>query len=59
MGRGVGLGDLTGNGKHHCNRMLCGGDGVAERRIHHDDAFFRGFGDIHIIYADPCAANDL
>ena len=38
MGRGVGLRDLAGQREHHRDGMLGGGDRIAERRVHDDDA---------------------
>ena len=36
--RGVGLRDLPRQRQHQRDRMLGGGDRIAERRVHHDDA---------------------
>ena len=38
LGRGVGRGNLAGKRKHQRDRVLGGGDRIAERRVHHDDA---------------------
>jgi hypothetical protein len=40
-------------------RMLGGGDRIAERRVHHDDAASRGGRDVDIVDADPGAAYHL
>ena len=37
--------------------MFGGGDGIAERRVHHDDAFRGGGGNIDIVDADAGAAD--
>ena len=39
LGRGIGFRDLPRHGKHHGNGVLCRSDRIAERRVHHDDAF--------------------
>ena len=39
--------------------MLGCGDGIAERRIHHDDALGGGGGNVNVINADTGAANHL
>ena len=57
--RGVGLGQLAGHGEHHGDGVLGGGDRIAERRVHHDDAAPRGGGNIDIVDADAGAADDL
>src|SRR5690606_31254880 len=48
-----------GDGEHQCDGMLGGGDGVAEGRVHHDDAAARGGGDVDIVDADAGAADHL
>ena len=57
--RGVGGGNFARQSKHHRNRMFCGGDRIAERRVHHDHAARRGGGNIDVIDADAGAAHDL
>ena len=59
MGGGVGLGQLAGDRKHHRYRMFGGGDGVAERRVHHDHALFRRRRNIDVVNADPGAGDDF
>jgi hypothetical protein len=39
--------------------VLGGGDRIAERRVHHDDALRRGGGNLDIVDADAGAADDL
>jgi hypothetical protein len=39
--------------------VLGGGDGIAEGRVHDDDAPRRGGGDLHIVDADAGAADHL
>ena len=51
--------DLPGERKHQRDRMLGGGDRVAERRVHHDDAASRGGWNVDVVDADAGAANDL
>ena len=57
LGRGIGARDLPGEREHQRDRMFGGGDGIAERRVHHDDAFRRGGGNIDIVDADAGAAD--
>ena len=59
LGRGIGLRDLTRDGKHHRDGMFGGGDRIAKRRVHHDHPFFCGRRDIDVIDANPCPAHDL
>jgi hypothetical protein len=59
MGRGVGLGDLAGDGEHHRDGVLGGGDRVAEGRVHHDHALLGGGRDVDIVDADAGAADHL
>ena len=59
MGRGIGLGDLAGQRHHQRDRVLGRGDGVAEGRVHHDDAARRGGGNVDIVDADAGAADHL
>jgi hypothetical protein len=39
--------------------MLCRGDRVPARRVHHDDALFGGSGNIHIVQPYACSSHDL
>ena len=39
--------------------MFSGGDGIAERRIHHNDTLLRRGSDIDIVDADTSAADDF
>ncbi len=57
LGRDIGLGNLPGEREHHSDRMFGGGDGIAERRIHHDNPLRRGGGNIDIVDADPGATD--
>ncbi len=57
-GRGVGGGDLPGAGEQHGDRVLGGGDRVAEGGVHHHDALGRGRGDVDVVDADAGAADD-
>src|SRR6185295_14667877 len=57
MRRGVGFGNLAGERHHQRQRMLGGGDGVAERGVHDDDAARRGGRDVDIVDADAGAAD--
>ena len=59
MGRGIGRRDLPGQRKHHRDRMFGGGDGVAERGVHHDDALGGSGGNLDIIDADAGASDHL
>ena len=59
MGGGIGGRQLTGQCKHQRNRMFGRRDRIAERRVHHDDAFARGRRDIDIVDADAGTADDL
>ena len=59
LGRLVGERDLPGESKHHRDSVFSGGDGVAERRVHNDDAASRSAVDIDIVDADPGAADDF
>ena len=59
MGGGIGLGDLSRQRKHHGDGVLCRGDGIAERRVHHHNAFLRGGGQVDIIDTNTGAANDF
>src|ERR1700730_16615061 len=57
LGRRIGLGNLAGEREHQCDRMFGGGDRIAKRRIHHDNAFPGRGGNIDIIDADSRAAD--
>ena len=59
MGRGVGLRDLSRQREHHGDGVLCRGDGIAERRVHHHNAFLGGGGQVDIIDTDTGAADDF
>ena len=59
LGRAVGHRDLARQREHHRDRVLCGGDRIAVRGIHDDDAALGGGGDVDIVDADPGAADDL
>ena len=56
-GRGVGFGDLPGERQHQRDGVLGGGDRIAERRVHHDDAARGGGGNVDIVDADAGAAD--
>ena len=53
------FGDLTCDSEHHRDSVLSRGDHVAEGRVHHDDTFFRGSRDVHVIDADTSASDDF
>ena len=57
--RGIGLRDLPGQRHHHRQRVLGGGDRVAEGRVHHDDAARGGGGDVDVVDADAGAPDHL
>ena len=59
VGRGRGLGDLTGDCKHHCYGMFGRCDHVAKRGVHDDHTFFGGSFTVDIVDADPCAPDDF
>jgi hypothetical protein len=59
MGRGIGQGNVAGQGQQHGDGVLRRGDGIAERRVHHHDALGRGRVQIDIVDADPGTADDL
>ena len=59
LGAGVGRGDLAGQREHQRDGMLGGGDGVAERRVHHHDAVRRRRLDVDIVDADAGATDDF
>ncbi len=54
-----GLGDLAGEGEHHGDRVLGGGDRVAVRRVHHHDAARGGGAHVDVVDADAGAADHL
>ena len=56
-GRGVGFGDLPRQRQHQRDGVLGGGDRIAERRVHHDDAARGGGGNVDIVDADAGAAD--
>ena len=56
-GRSVGLGDLPRQRQHQRDRVLGGGDRIAEWRVHHDDAARRRGRNIDIVDADAGAAD--
>ena len=59
LGLLIGLGDLAGEGEDQGDGVLGGGDRIAERRVHHDNALRGSGGDIDIIDPDAGAANHL
>ena len=59
MCRGVGGGKLAGQRHHQRDGVLGGGDRIAERRVHHDDAGGGRGRDIDIVDADAGAADDF
>ena len=59
LGRGVGLRQLAGNGEHERDGMFSRRDGIAEGRVHHDDAALGGSRNVDIVDADAGAADDL
>ena len=56
-GRGVGFGNLPRQRQHQRDGVLGGGDRIAERRVHHDDAARRRRRDVDIVDADAGAAD--
>ena len=52
-------GNLARQRQHQRDRVLGGGDRIAERRVHHDDALGRGGGNFDIVDADAGAADHL
>jgi hypothetical protein len=59
LGGRVGLGQLAGKREHQRDGVLGGGDGIAERRVHHHHTL-RGRGrNINIVDADAGAADHL
>ncbi len=59
LGRLVGLRDLAGEREQHRDRVLGGGDRIAERRVHDHDPAGRGGGHVDRIDADAGAADHL
>ena len=59
LGGEVGGRELAGEREHEGDRVLGGGDRVAERRVHHDDATGGGGRDVDVVHADPGAADYL
>ena len=55
----VGLRDLAGQRHHQRERMLGRGDGIAEGRVHDDDALGGGGLDVDVVDADAGAADHL
>lgn len=55
----MGLRDVTGDGKHHGQGVLGGGDCVGGGGVHNDDAVAGGGFDVDVVVAHPGAANDL
>ena len=55
----VGLRDLAGERHHQRERVLGGGDGIAEGRVHDDDALGGGGLDVDVVDADAGAADHL
>ncbi len=59
LGRGIGLRDFARQRQHQRDRVFGGGDRIAERRVHHDDALGGGRRDLDIVDADAGAADHL
>ena len=59
LGRDVGARDLPSEREHQCDRMLGGGDRIAERRVHHDHAASGGGRNVDVVDADARAADDF
>ena len=59
LGGGIGLGQLAGQRKHKRDGVFGGGDAVAERRVHHDDAECGSGRDIDIVHPYAGAAHHL
>src|ERR1700730_10275526 len=57
LGRQIGLGNLAGKREHQCDRMFGGGDRIAKRRIHHDNALRGGGRNVDVVDADSRAAD--
>ena len=59
LGRDVRARDLPGEREHQRDRMLGGGDRIAERRVHHDHAASGRGRNVDVVDADARAADDL
>ena len=59
FGGGAGFWDLAGEGEHHGDGVLGGGDGVAVRGVHHHDAGGGGGFDVNIVHTDAGPADHL
>ena len=57
LGGDVGLRDLPGERQHQGDRVFGGRDRIAERRVHHDDAFCRRRRNVDVVDADAGAAD--
>ena len=57
LGGAVGLGELAGERHQQRDGVLGGGDGIAEGRVHHDDALGGRGGHVDIVDADAGAAD--
>ena len=57
--RAVGRWNLAGERKHQRDRVFGGGDRIAERRIHHDDALGGRRGNIDVVDPDAGAPDHL
>jgi len=53
------LRDLPCKREHHGYRVLSGGDGVAPRGVHYDNALLRSRGYVYVVYARAGAPDDL
>jgi hypothetical protein len=58
LGRGIGVRDLARGHKHQGDCMFGCGGGIAERRIHHDDALCGRRRDIDMVDANAGATDD-
>ncbi len=56
---GICLGYISGEGHHHGNGVLCSGNGIAPRGVHHHDAMLTGCLGVYIIYTSSCTTDDL
>ncbi len=59
LGRNVGARDLAGEREHECDRMLGGGDRIAEWRVHHDHASRCRGRNVDVVDADAGATDDF
>ena len=57
LGGGIGLRNFARQRQHQGDGVFGGGDRIAERRVHHDDALGRGGGNLDIVDADAGAAD--